>query len=301
MAVNSGRLVVRAAGLVVWRQGASGTEVLTVHRPAWQDWVLPKGHIDEGELPPETACREFTEESGYRAVAARPVATVDYPVKNTTKRVYWWVGRLLDSPGRAPQDPREIDAVTWRPVADALATLSYADERQILTKALALGSTRTMVILRHAKAASREGWARADSLRPLSERGQRQAKRLRDLLGAYGVTALASSPAARCKQTLRPYSQSRHIKVEIRAELSEGAVHQATLAKTMRELRAELLDEGRSLAVCGHLPELAPMAASLGCGEDIETSPMKTAEALVLHVDARTGAVQASERYRCPL
>jgi len=297
----AGRPVVRAAGLVVWRQGASGTEVLMAHRPAWQDWVLPKGHIDEGELPPETACREFTEESGYRAVATRPVATIDYPVKNTTKRVYWWVGRLLDVPARAPQDPREIDAVTWRPVADALATLSYADERQVLTKALALGSTRTLVLLRHAKAASREIWTRAETLRPLSERGQRQAKRLRDLLGAYGIGALASSPAARCKQTLQPYSQSRHRKIEVRPELAEASLHPSAVAKAMREIRDGLLADGLARAVCGHLPELPSMAAALGWGEDIETVPMKTAEALVLHIDARSGVVQASERYRSPL
>ena len=300
MAVAVGRPVVRAAGLVVWRQGASGTEVLMVHRPAWQDWVLPKGHIDEGELPPETACREFTEESGCRAVAARPVAVIDYPVKNTTKRVYWWIGRLADSSCRAPADPHEIDAVSWRPVADALATLTYADERQVLTKALALGSTRTLVIVRHAKAASRETWSKADLLRPLSERGQHQAKRLRELLAAYGVGALMASPAVRCKQTFQPYSQSRHVKVEVRSELCEDA-RGSDLARLMRKLRTDLLADGVARAVCGHLPDLPAMAASLGWGEDIETVPMKTGEALVLHIDTRTGAVQASERYRSPL
>jgi len=286
--------------LVVWRQGASGTEVLTVHRPAWQDWVLPKGHIDEGELPPETACREFTEESGYRGVATRPVATIDYPVKNTTKRVHWWVGRLLDVPCRKPENPREIDAVAWRPVADALATLSYSDERQILTKALALSSTRTLIIVRHAKA-SHESWQRADSLRPLNERGQRQAKRLRDLLAAFGVGALVSSPATRCKQTLRPYAQAHRIKVEVSAELSQDAARPSGLARLMRGLRTDLLADGVPRAVCGHLPELPAMAASLGWGEDIETVPMKPGEALVLHIDAKTGVVQASERYRSPL
>ncbi|MCL2652190.1 MAG: NUDIX hydrolase [Propionibacteriaceae bacterium] len=301
MAAVVGRPVVRAAGLVVWRQGASGTEVLTVHRPAWQDWVLPKGHIDEGELPPVTACREFTEESGYRGVAARPVAVMDYPVKNTTKRVHWWVGRLIGSSSRPPADPREIDAVVWRPVADALAVLTYADERQVLTKALALGSSRTLVIVRHAKAAPRETWTKADSLRPLSERGQRQAKKLRELLAAYGVGALMASPAARCKQTLRPYSQSRHVKIELRPELSDEAVRPSDLARLMRELRADLLADSVPRAICGHLPSLPAMAASLGWGEDIETVPMKTAEALVLHLDARTGSVQASERYRCLL
>jgi len=301
MAVAAGRPVVRAAGLVVWRQGASGTEVLTVHRPVWQDWVLPKGHIDEGELPPETACREFAEESGYRGVATRPVAVIDYPVKNTTKRVYWWVGRLADSSCRAPENPREIDAVTWRPVADALAALTYADERQVLTKALALSSTRTMVIVRHAKAESRETWSRADALRPLSERGQRQAKRLRELLAAYGVGALTASPATRCKQTLRPYSQSRHVKIELSPEISDQVTRPSDIAKMMRGLRSDLLADGVPRAICGHQPTLSAMTASLGWGEDIETVPMKTAEALVLHIDAQTGIVQASERYRCPL
>ena len=42
---------VRAAGGVVTRAGDHGTEVLVVHRPAYDDWSLPKGKLEPGEAP----------------------------------------------------------------------------------------------------------------------------------------------------------------------------------------------------------------------------------------------------------
>ena len=44
-----GAVEVRAAGGVVTRAGDDGTEVLVVHRPAYDDWSLPKGKLEPGE------------------------------------------------------------------------------------------------------------------------------------------------------------------------------------------------------------------------------------------------------------
>lgn len=291
------RPLVEAAGLVVWRTGSGGTEVLTVHRPVWSDWVLPKGHIEAGELPPEAACREFAEETGYEAVAGCPVAVVDYPVGKTAKRVHWWVGQLTGAPGRAPANAREVDAVAWRPVADALAALTYEDERQVLTQALALRPTRTMLILRHAKTVKPDVWGEGDASRPLTARGERQAGRLARLLGAYGVGALAQATAVRCRQTVQPYAQARHIDPQSVAALADAnaCADPAGLVEAMRQLRDGLLKTAVPVAVCGHGPHLAAMAQAVGL-DDIGTAPMKPAETLVLHLDA-SGRPQAWERY----
>lgn len=56
------------AGGVVFRKRAASIEYLVVQ--ASQDksqWVLPKGHIEPGEDPRETAVREVKEETGYWA------------------------------------------------------------------------------------------------------------------------------------------------------------------------------------------------------------------------------------------
>ena len=60
-----------SAGLLVYRRGDGGIEVLLVHPggPYWAKrddgaWSLPKGEFDPGEDPLEVAVREFAEEIG---------------------------------------------------------------------------------------------------------------------------------------------------------------------------------------------------------------------------------------------
>ena len=59
------------AGLLLYRRRGE-LEVFLVHPggPFWSKkdlgaWSLPKGQIDEGEDPLQTAKREFTEETGF--------------------------------------------------------------------------------------------------------------------------------------------------------------------------------------------------------------------------------------------
>lgn len=60
-----------SAGLLLFRRGAAGVEVFLAHPggPFWSRrdegaWTLPKGLVEEGEEPLETAIREFREETG---------------------------------------------------------------------------------------------------------------------------------------------------------------------------------------------------------------------------------------------
>jgi predicted NUDIX family NTP pyrophosphohydrolase len=62
-----------SAGILLHRQGESGTEVLLVHPggPFWARkdlgaWSIPKGELDGDEDPRECALREFAEETGTR-------------------------------------------------------------------------------------------------------------------------------------------------------------------------------------------------------------------------------------------
>lgn len=64
-------VVKRSAGVLVYRRGADGVEVLLAHMggPFWAKkdlaaWSLPKGEIEEGEEPEAAARREFAEELG---------------------------------------------------------------------------------------------------------------------------------------------------------------------------------------------------------------------------------------------
>jgi predicted NUDIX family NTP pyrophosphohydrolase len=61
----------KSAGLLLFRRGAEGIEVLLVHPggPFWAKkdegaWSIPKGELAEGEDPLAAAVREFEEEMG---------------------------------------------------------------------------------------------------------------------------------------------------------------------------------------------------------------------------------------------
>jgi predicted NUDIX family NTP pyrophosphohydrolase len=61
----------RSAGILMFRRGAQGLEVLLVHPggPFWARkdlgaWSIPKGEYSEGDEPLATAIREFAEETG---------------------------------------------------------------------------------------------------------------------------------------------------------------------------------------------------------------------------------------------
>ena len=63
----------RSAGILLYRHGSRGLEVLLVHPggPFWKNrdagaWTIPKGEIAEGEDPFAAARREFLEETGVR-------------------------------------------------------------------------------------------------------------------------------------------------------------------------------------------------------------------------------------------
>jgi len=61
----------RSAGILLWRDGADGAEVLLAHfgGPYWARkdqgaWSMPKGLIEPGESARQAAWREFAEEVG---------------------------------------------------------------------------------------------------------------------------------------------------------------------------------------------------------------------------------------------
>jgi ADP-ribose pyrophosphatase YjhB (NUDIX family) len=131
---------VLAAGGVVLHTLDGVAHVLVVHRPAYDDWSLPKGHVDDGESPEDAALREVSEETGVAARIVRAAGTTEHEVElaegRATKRVHWYVMR----PAHAEADPSsrapdaEVDRATWWPVDAALEDLTHAGERELLAR-----------------------------------------------------------------------------------------------------------------------------------------------------------------------
>lgn len=84
-----------SAGLLLFRRGVQGLEVLLAHPggPFWRDrdagaWTIPKGIVDEGEELLEAARREFEEETGIRS--AGPFLPLGSVRQKAGKVVHAW-------------------------------------------------------------------------------------------------------------------------------------------------------------------------------------------------------------------
>ena len=121
---------VRAAGGVVVRDG----RVLAVHRPKYDDWSLPKGHVDGDEKFREAALREVREETGYECALGAELEPVRYTDrKGRPKLVRYW--RMTVTGGDwTPND--EVDEIRWLGPPEA-ETLSHHADRALLRAGLA--------------------------------------------------------------------------------------------------------------------------------------------------------------------
>ena len=123
---------VRAAGGAVWRWGASDIEVLLIHRPAYDDWTLPKGKVHEYEDEADAALREVTEETGIECELGAELATTRYTDRNGRQKVvrYWAMEVYGQAAPFHPND--EVDKLLWLNVEKAVEKLTYERDRDVL-------------------------------------------------------------------------------------------------------------------------------------------------------------------------
>ncbi len=120
----------RAAGGVVVRDNHGELEVVVVHRPAYDDWTLPKGKAEPGESDEACAIREVEEETGLRCELGPEVASSSYAdSKGRPKLVRYW---LMQPREGALSPTNEIDDARWLPAAAARELLSYARDLAVL-------------------------------------------------------------------------------------------------------------------------------------------------------------------------
>ena len=135
-----------SAGLVLVRRMRGRTWLAAVRprgKPAGT-WALPKGLIDAGETPPETALREGFEETGVRAQLMVKLGDVRYVYTWQGERVFkivsFYLARAIG--GRIGDVPAgmeiEVAEARWLPLPDAPRLLAHKGEREIAARALAL-------------------------------------------------------------------------------------------------------------------------------------------------------------------
>jgi 8-oxo-dGTP pyrophosphatase MutT (NUDIX family) len=133
-----------SAGAVLVRR-LGGRWMLAAIRPGGKPagvWALPKGRIDEGERPEETALREVAEETGAFGRSLGKLGDVRYVYTWEGERIFKVVSFFLVrySGGRLGDIPEafrhEVAEVRWLPLAEAPKLLAYGGERDMARKAL---------------------------------------------------------------------------------------------------------------------------------------------------------------------
>jgi len=134
-----------AGGLVCRRVRGEWTVCLAgrrIHPGSDLVWILPKGHVEEGERMEETALREVREETGLEAEIIDRLGDVTYwyvrresegRPSRVFKRVRFFL--MLFRGGRFGDRDEEMDDVRWFSLERAQTMLAYANERTLMFRA----------------------------------------------------------------------------------------------------------------------------------------------------------------------
>ena len=122
-----------------------GRPMLAAIRPRGKQaglWALPKGKIDPGERPEQTAVREVREETGVEGTLVEKLGDVKYTyTRRGGERVFKIVSFYLLRAGRGrigqiEEAMRiEVEEARWLPLDEAPRLLAYGGEREMAAKA----------------------------------------------------------------------------------------------------------------------------------------------------------------------
>jgi len=120
--------VLAAGGIVLRRQQPPLIAVVRLRKR--DEWVLPKGKLDEGETARAAARREVLEETGHNVTVHEFLGTLVYDSGGRSKIVHYW--RMEAGGGQAYELMNDVRAVDWLPLDAAIARLSRNYEQAFL-------------------------------------------------------------------------------------------------------------------------------------------------------------------------
>ncbi|MEN9324433.1 MAG: hypothetical protein RL414_187 [Actinomycetota bacterium] len=246
---------VLAAGAVVWRKAKKGgVEILLIHRPRYDDWSLPKGKVENAELQISCAYREVLEETGMDVVMGPFLGHSEYTVTEGLKRVSYWAAKIKDSSQTFVANS-EADEARWVNFEEAECLATQSAEKDIIQRfAEAPYDANALILLRHAKAISRDEWQGGDEDRPLATTGVLQANRMLSVYQVFGIDEIFSSDAIRCYDTVNPMAKALGLNIKLKKSLSERIFEQDK-SRALGKFK-EIITEKSQVLVCSHNPIL---------------------------------------------
>lgn len=135
MAERGRARIERSAGGVVVREIDGVPHVLLIRDP-YQNWGLPKGHVESGEGSGEAALREVAEETGLGDLALGPeLATIDWYFRARDKLVHKFCAFYLMTSvegNPVPEEDEGISECVWLTLPEAEKRISYDNAREVV-------------------------------------------------------------------------------------------------------------------------------------------------------------------------
>ena len=272
-----------AAGAVLWRKGEKKKiEVLIIHRPKYDDWTFPKGKAEIGEPLIACAYREVLEETNIETAFGPYLGEVEYLTNDGKKKVSFWSAKVIKE--KEFNSNAEVDQLKWVEVTKVKELLTLDTDRKILEQFLRIEpDTKPLVLLRHAKAVTRDEWQGEDDDRPLDSYGQNQAKRLLAMYQVFNLEQIHSSDAVRCYDTVVAIAKGLSIELEVTGKLSESTFKKDK--EKAFDYAKDLMKLNESVLLCSHNPILPKMLNKLTKKSEVDADEGKLlpADGWVIH------------------
>lgn len=123
------------AGGIIFRAKGDDIEILLI-QDAKDRWTIPKGHIESGESPKETAVREIAEETGLKRIEVLSwLGKVDFRYRRQDRLVLMttqvYLMKALDQ-HEGLQKEKWMRSIQWFKFNDALDKIEYDDISKLL-------------------------------------------------------------------------------------------------------------------------------------------------------------------------
>ncbi|SRR6266508_2470126 len=130
-----------SSGGVVYRQTQDTIEIIIIAVGEKRRWQLPKGLVNRGENPDQTALREVREETGIDSILLDLIDKIEYWYygQSGSKRirfhkvVHFYL--LEFQSGNTEDHDQEVEEARWVEIDEAQELLAFKSEKEIVRKA----------------------------------------------------------------------------------------------------------------------------------------------------------------------